>query len=355
MRVIARSALWCRLIAVTAATVTLLLQTPAPARAQAPATKADTPAASATAKGINLNETLATVNGTPITRAQLVDLMSRYTVPAGNEEQVYRDGVETLVNMHLINAFLERQRIAVSTEKLDEQFAALEKQLKQDGTDLATELLRSGKSRDEIRKELADRIRWVEYVNAKGTDAELKRFAESHKDLFSGTQVKASHILVRVEPSASSADKQKAREKLEALKKEIDANKLTFAEAANKHSEDPANADGAGGDLGYFGLNSGFIEEFANAAFSLKKGAISAVVETPYGFHLIQVTDRKEGAPIDFEQNKPFIKQMYAADLQKQILQAERKAAKTEIKPMPANLFTPAPTGTAPAPAPAPN
>ncbi|MGE3819463.1 MAG: peptidylprolyl isomerase [Isosphaeraceae bacterium] len=333
MRVFARPGLWCF-------TVTTAILVAPSARAQAPAAKPATPAT----KAANPNETLATVNGTPITRAQLVDLMSRYTVPAGNEEQIYQDGIETLINMHLINAFLERQKIAVTAEKLDEQFAALEKQLKQDGTDLATELVRSGKSRDEVRKELAERIRWVEYVNARATDAELKRFAESHKDLFSGTQVKASHILVRVEPNASAADKQKAREKLEAIKKEIETNKVTFAEAANKHSEDPGNAEGAGGDVGYFSLNSGFIEEFAEAAFGLKKGSISDVVETPYGFHLIQVTDRKEGSPIDFEQNKPFIKQMYAADLQKQILQAERKAAKTEIKPMPADLFPPAAT-----------
>ena len=55
------------------------------------------------------------------------------------------------------------------------------------------------------------------------------------------------------------------------------------------------------------------------------------------------MTDRKEGTPIDFEQNKPLVKQLYAADLQKNLLAAERKKAKIDIKPMPADLFPPAP------------
>ena len=75
-----------------------------------------------------------------------------------------------------------------------------------------------------------------------------------------------------------------------------------------------------------------------------------------HGLHLILVTDRKEGNPIDFEQQKPYILQIYAADLQKQILTAERKNAEQkhsiEIKPMPPDLFPPAPRRRAPGAAP---
>ena len=123
-------------------------------------------------------------------------------------------------------------------------------------------------SMDDVRKEFANRIRWVEFVNGKATDAELKKFAETHKDLFNGTQVQASHILLKVEPNASAGRQgegpPEAAGDQEATSR---PSKMTFAEAANKYSEDPANAEGAGGDVGYFTLNSGFIEEFANAAF----------------------------------------------------------------------------------------
>lgn len=326
----------------------------ATARAQAPAAppaNTATPPAAAAARppAAVLNQPLGTVNGETITRGELINFLSRYQIPQGNEEQIYHDAMESLVNTHLINQFLGRQRVAVSEEKVNEQIANLEKQLKQDGTDLASELLKSNMSLPDVRKEVTNRVRWVTYVDAKATDAELKRFALQHKDLFSGAQVKASHILLRVEPGASAADKEKLRQQLLQIKADVVAKKTTFAEAANKYSQDPANSDGAGGDIGYFGLNSGFIEEFANAAFALPKGALSDVVETPYGLHLIQVTDRKEGNPFDFEQSKPLVKQIYAADLQKQILSAERKAAKVDIKSMPADLFPAAPAPTAPA------
>src|SRR5262249_10641753 len=136
-----------------------------------------------------------------------------------------------------------------------------------------------------------DRLRWVEFVKLKGTDAELKRFAASHKDLLNGSQVKASHIYLEVPDNAGAADKEKIRQKLLTLKKEIAEKKISFAEAANKNSQDPANAEGAGGDIGYFGLNTGIVEEFASAAFGLKLGEISDPIETSHGLHLIQVTD----------------------------------------------------------------
>ena len=80
-------------------------------------------------------------------------------------------------------------------------------------------------------------------------------------------------------------------------------------------------------------------------------------LDLPRWLILIQVTDRKEGSPVDFEQQKPYILQLYAAELQKQILTAERKAAKIDVQPMPPDLFPPQPPAApspAPAPAPAP-
>ena len=203
---------------------------------------------------------------------------------------------------------------------------------------------------DTVRKELENRIRWSEYVKAKATEAELKRYVAANHDLFSGTQVRASHILLKVDPDAPAAEKEKVKQKLLTIKSQIDSNTVTFATAANKYSEDPANAGGAGGDLDYFTLSSGFIPEFTDVAFKLKKGSVSEPVETPYGFHLIQVTDRKEGRPVDFEQNKPYIMQAYAGELQKNLLTEERKRAKIEIKPMPKDLFPPAAPTTPAAP-----
>jgi peptidyl-prolyl cis-trans isomerase C len=292
---------------------------------------------------------VATVNGDKITKGDLLNFLTRYPLPpVENREQIYRDAVDSLINTKLVAQFLSRQNIQVPEQRVNEELSRLEQQLKNEGQDLSSALLANGISLDDIRKELQTRIRWSEYVKAKATDATLKRFVADNKDLFNGTQVRASHILIKVDPNASAAEKEKARQKLLGIKKDIESQKITFAAAANKYSDDPANAGGGGGDLDYFTLNSGFIEEFTDVAFKLKKGEISDPVETPYGWHLIFVTDRKEGKQPDFEQNKPYIIQAFAGDLQKNLLEAERKKAKIEVKPMPKDLFDAAASAAAP-------
>jgi parvulin-like peptidyl-prolyl isomerase len=201
---------------------------------------------------------------------------------------------------------------------------------------------------DDIRKEYEGRLRWDQYWKSRATEATLHKYADDNRDLFGGTQLRASHILLKVDPDASESEKQKTRQKLASIKKEIEAGTITFTAAANKYSEDPANSGGAGGDLDYFTLGTGLVEEFTNVAFKLKKGTISDPVETPFGFHLIQVTDRKEGKPVDFEQNKPYIMREFATMLQKNVVTAERKAAKIDIKPMPKDLFPSQAAPTAP-------
>ncbi len=284
-----------------------------------------------------------------VTKGEVINFLSRYPIPANeNREQVYHDAVDSLVNSKLLTIFLNRQKITVPPTKVDEELARLEQQLKADGRDLATALLEDNTSVDTVRKELENRIRWIEYVKSKATVAELKRYVTANRDLFYGTQVRASHILLKVDPDAPAAEKEKIKQKLLTIKGQIDANTVTFAQAANKYSEDPANSGGAGGDLDYFTLSSGFIPEFTDVAFRLKKGSVSEPVETPYGYHLIQVTDRKEGRPVDFEQNKLYITNAYAGELQKNLLTEERKRAKIEVKPLPKDLFPPS-AATAPA------
>jgi peptidyl-prolyl cis-trans isomerase C len=196
-------------------------------------------------------------------------------------------------------------------------------------------------SMDDVRKQVEDRVRWQEFLKTKATEATLRKYVADNRDFFRSTQVRASHILLKADPNASEAEKEKIKQKLASIKKEIEGGTITFAAAANKYSEDPANAGGAGGDLDYFTLNTGLIEEFTDVAFKLKKGVISDPIETPFGYHLIQVTDRKEGKDPDFEQNKPFIFNKYATELQKQVVTAEKKTAKIDVKPMPNDLFPP--------------
>ncbi len=119
------------------------------------------------------------------------------------------------------------------------------------------------------------------------TEEQLQKlYAENQPDV----SVRARHILIRVSPEDSQAKKDSARALAEDLQKRAAAGE-DFAKLAEKYSEDPGSAKN-GGDLGYFQRGQ-MVGPFEEAAFKLKPGEVSPVVETPFGFHVIKVEDRR--------------------------------------------------------------
>jgi parvulin-like peptidyl-prolyl isomerase len=326
-------------------------QTPKPA----PATK---PQAAPKANPGGGDPVLATVNDEPVRRSEILRLLRGFTIPPGSEEKAYEGAVDLLINTKLLAQYLKAQRIEVKPEEVQGVVAQYEKTAKDNNSSLTNELASSEMTPEEFREQIARTLQWKAYVTRAATEAELRKYAEANKDHFGDARVRASHILIAVKPDASEAEKQKAREKALAIKKEIESGKISFADAANKYSEDPGNKDTpSGGDLDYFPRKGQFIESFTSAAFGLKKGAISDPVETVYGIHLIQVTDRRDPKPVNFERQREQILEEYAAELQTKIVDQERAKAKIDIKPMPAGLVpteAPAatPKGAAPTPTP---
>lgn len=124
-------------------------------------------------------------------------------------------------------------------------------------------------------------------------DAAITEYYEANKEKSykQPFEVRARHILRRVEEGADDATKKAARDLLEGLRKRILAGE-DFAALAKEHSEDTGSKD-SGGDLGFFGKGR-MVEPFEKAAFALKPGETSEVVETPFGFHVIQVQEVHE-------------------------------------------------------------
>lgn len=306
------------------------------APAQAPPTGQRQGAAAAPA-----GEALATVNGKAITRSQLQEFLGDHVPNPGEEREDYEDAINRLINDELLTQLLDKQQITITPKEIDDEVAQLEAQWKaQYQSDLKSALAQEDTSMEELRERIVPRLRWMKYVTAQASDANLRKFFTENQDAFQQTKVRASHLLSRVEETASAAEKEKARQKLLQIKKLVDAGKLSFADAANKFSDDEINRKAqTGGDMGYFGRRDGIIEPLAVEAFSLKKGQISDPIATEHGFHLIQVTDRREGTPVKFEDIQDGVKQAYAYDLQMTTLEALRHGSKITIKPMPADLF----------------
>ncbi len=130
---------------------------------------------------------------------------------------------------------------------------------------------------------------------------------------------RASHILINAPKDAPAAEREKARARAQELLAQLRKAPGSFAELARKNSQDPGSAP-AGGDLGFFG-HGAMVKPFEDAVYAMHKGDISDVVESDFGYHIIQLTDIKKPREPSFEELRPKLE----ADLKQQ--QAQRKYA----------------------------
>ena len=169
------------------------------------------------------------------------------------------------------------------------------------------------------------------------SEAELKAFAEQngpriekfYKDNPSRfdkkKEVRARHILVKVDPNAPASEQAAAKKKIEAIAERI-AKGEDFAKVASEVSEDPGSKS-KGGDLGKFGPGV-MTKTFEDAAFALKPGQVSAPVKTPFGYHLIKVEEVQEPQVLSLEQARPEIaRELLTDDLAKKLAQGKAEEA----------------------------
>jgi peptidyl-prolyl cis-trans isomerase D len=151
-------------------------------------------------------------------------------------------------------------------------------------------------------------------------ESELRSFYEQNMArLASMEERRVSHILIAADKSAPAAERDKARSKAQSLLAEIKAAPDKFADLARKNSQDPVSA-AKGGDLDFFARGA-MVKPFEDAAFAMKKGDTSDVVETDFGFHILRVTDIRAPKQKTFEESKATLEE----DARRQI--AQRKFA----------------------------
>jgi hypothetical protein len=142
-----------------------------------------------------------------------------------------------------------------------------------------------------VRPHIDQEIVWklrdqVVQVDTLFGDDELRSIYERERP---GLQVRARHILLRVPPDATPAQRDTLIRRAQEIRTQARAGQ-DFAELARQHSEDPAAE--RGGDLGFFGRGQ-MVAPFEEAAFALEPGEVSDVVETPFGFHIIRLEEQR--------------------------------------------------------------
>lgn len=132
-------------------------------------------------------------------------------------------------------------------------------------------------------------------------EADVKTYFDQNQARLSGAQERrASHILINAAKDAPAADRQKAKARAAELLAALRTAPDSFAEVAKKNSQDTGSAP-AGGDLDFFGRGA-MVKPFEDAAFAMKKGDISDVVESDFGYHIIKLTDIKEPKQKTFDE-----------------------------------------------------
>jgi peptidyl-prolyl cis-trans isomerase C len=205
----------------------------------------------------------------------------------------------------------ERKKIEVEQSAIDEEIRSWREQFSSDeefekgmtDMNLTEEDLKSY-----IRRMLCVRKLLDEEIvsKVKISEDEVRLFYDTHPDLFQQKdEVRASHILIRAATKMDDSEKKEARKKLEGIRKRLEQGE-DFAALAKEFSECPSAE--RGGDLGYFGRGK-MVKGFEDAAFALKVGELSGIVETDFGFHIIKVTDKKSEGMKSYDETKGDIRQ----------------------------------------------
>jgi peptidyl-prolyl cis-trans isomerase C len=309
------------------------------------------PAPAQTAPAAPANAVVATVNGQAIPETAVQRSLQH--VPPAKQAEARPQIIHFLVDQVLLDQYLLQQRIAVEPKEIDKFVEDMKADLTKQKKDFAKALVEMKLTEAELREHIAADIRWGKFTEARATDKVLKDLFDSQKYLFDGSMVRARHILLTIPAGDAKAEEQTVAQ-LQAIKQEInkqvadglanlpaDTDNLNrekkrqalleeaFSTQAKAKSACPSKAKG--GDVEWFQGVGFMVEPFSRAAFALKPFEISEPVKTPFGHHLILVTDRKPGREVKFEEVKEMVKDHYCNGLHDSIVGEARQRSKIVI------------------------
>ena len=254
--------------------------------------------------------------------------------------------LEGMIMERLLDEQVEKAGITVTGKDVDDKVNEI---LTQQGVTMdgfKQMLQMQGLSFEQFMQQIEKGVRYEKLMDEQVgqvdiNDAEALAFYEENKEDFNTPeQVQASHILIKVSPSATPEEKAAAKEKAEKLLKEVKEGG-DFAALARENSDCPSKAKG--GDLGLFGRGQ-MVKEFEDTAFGLQPGQVSGVVETQFGYHIIKVTDHKAAGLTPFEKVK--------ADIVKNLQQGKQNQQfRQYVQKLRAEANVVYPPGKEPAPA----
>jgi parvulin-like peptidyl-prolyl isomerase len=276
----------------------------------------------------------ATVNGTEIPVSEVEErfeqakkqpqVAQRLEAEAGYQKEIQAQILSQLVVSHLLQEWADDLSIEASpSEVADERDKLIESVGGQDAFDQAVE--QSGLSEEDINEQIRQRVLQTKIsteVAGDGsvTDADIAAFYKQNQEARFGEKVTARHILVK--------QKAKADQIMGQLKKGGD-----FAKLAKENSTDPGSAE-QGGELPEFGPGQ-MVPEFDRAVFAAEPGKLVGPVKTEFGYHIIEVLDKKPGQELADvrEEIRAELAQTQSGELVQKELEKRTKEAEITVNP----------------------
>jgi peptidyl-prolyl cis-trans isomerase C len=266
-----------------------------------------------------VNKTVATVDGEVI----LMSEYERRAKPVIEEYEKLLTGpdreirikelkekiIEQMIDEKILIHETKRKKIKVNKKEIEDGIGEIRKRF---GTEeeYNQELARQGLSEEKFREQVKEQLMVIKLIDQEvkakvvpPTDSEIEDFYKQNEaEMVEPEQVRARHILIKVD---ENTDKKKALNIIKDILKEVKKGKTSFAELAKKYSQGPSAP--RGGDMGFF-IRGQMVRKFEEAAFALKVGEISDVVETEYGYHIIQCIEKKAAEKKSLEEIRDYLR-----------------------------------------------
>jgi peptidyl-prolyl cis-trans isomerase C len=288
-------------------------------------------------------EMVAKVNGVIITKTQL-DKATQKVIDSAKRQgkhidsvqllEIKKENLEELINRELLLQASKKANITVGNDVIDKQLEQIKKNLPDEAAYQKT-LRELEMTENDLRSQIKDSVAIQLFINYKifpqinVSEKETQDYYNANQTYFNQPEkVRASHILIVVDPAAEKSQKDNAFKKIEDIYQKVKTGE-NFGLLAKKYSQCPSSAKE--GDLGFFQKGQ-MVKPFEDVAFSLKPGEVSGVVTTQFGYHIIKIIEKKPEKKISYEDAKKqihsfIVKQKSKMEVEKYGMNLKEKAS----------------------------
>jgi peptidyl-prolyl cis-trans isomerase C len=283
-------------------------------------------------------EIVARVNDTPIQKQGFLEraasVQSDMGLPEGDLPlQIYRTILNEMVDMELLYQASQARNFRSGPDEIEQRYQALVARFPSEEAflnQLTSRAMTSQQFKELMYRDMSVQKLIAEEFTPRVTvsdEAKLRFYNENREKMEQPEQLRLSHILTRVEPRASLAERELAYQKIRGIHEKVLQEGADFAAMAREFSEDPESKDKGGELLIKRGQT---VPAFEEAAFGLEQGAVSEVVETRFGYHVIKLYERIPARTASYEDVESLIQEVLEQQELQHLIESEIKGLREE-------------------------